>query len=74
MVQWLGLSASIEGGPDLTPGQELKILQAIGHGQKKKKISPYLTCDLLVCVCFLIQEHLDNDDSHNTTTGIMSIF
>ena len=37
MVQWLGLSASIEGGPDLTPGQELKILQAIGHGQKKKK-------------------------------------
>ena len=46
MVQWLGLSASTEGGPDSIPGQETKILQATGPGQKKKKrkkkISPYL--------------------------------
>ena len=72
MVQWLGLRAFIEGGPDLTPGQETKTLQAAGLRQKKKKVSPYLTRDLLVCVlfCFLMQEHLDNDDSHKTTTGV----
>ena len=74
MAQWLGLSASTEGDPDSIPGQETKILQATGRGQKKKKSVHTSHVISWYVFCFLIQEHLDNDDSHNTTTGIMSTF
>ena len=34
-VQWLGLRASIAGGPGLIPGQETRIPLALWCGQKK---------------------------------------
>ena len=37
VVQWLGVSAFIAGGPGLIPGQGTKIPQATQYGQKKKK-------------------------------------
>ena len=36
MVQWLGLGAFTAKGPGSIPGQEIKILQAVGCGQKNK--------------------------------------
>ena len=36
-VQWIGLWASTAGNMVLIPGQGTKILQAVQHGQKKKK-------------------------------------
>ena len=37
-VQWLGLYASIVGGMGSISGRGTKILQAIQHGQRKKKM------------------------------------
>ena len=36
MVQWLGLGAFTAKGPGSIPGQEIKIPQAVGCGQKIK--------------------------------------
>ena len=37
VVQWLGVSTFIAGGPGSIPGQGTKIPQAAQYGQKKKR-------------------------------------
>ena len=37
-IQWLGFCASTGGGTDLTSGWRTKILKAVWHGKKKKKL------------------------------------
>ena len=37
MLQWLGIHALSSGAPGSTPGQETKILQTTGTGEKKKQ-------------------------------------
>ena len=38
MVQWLRLYTFNAAGAGLMPGWRTKILHAVGHGQKKKKV------------------------------------
>ena len=39
MLQWLGVGAFTAMGPGSIPGRRTKILQAVWHGQKKKKVA-----------------------------------
>ena len=45
-VQWLGCRALTAEGPSSIPGQGTKIPQALQHGQRKKKICPFLLLSL----------------------------
>ena len=60
VVQWLGLHASIAGGPGLIPGQETRIPQALWCGKKKK-----------FCCCFFKDKRYVSERSKHLSENVL---